>query len=123
MNEPLPLQPVQSDSSLLMHGHGPLRNKSHNVLFDTELYEKNIYNLKNKILEEAATLNEEWLTTHGFEKINHAEGYSYYHHKAYKLSIYLDPYWKIEWLGYKTNCFLNVKSLKVFVSTLYYKDL
>jgi hypothetical protein len=125
MNKQLPLQSTQLDSILMIHR--PSRNRSHNLLFDTSLYEKNIYDLKNRIVEEPAlestALTQEWLTTHGFKKINHVDSCSFYHHKAYKLSVYLDPYCKIEWLGYKTNCLLDVKSLKEFVFTLYRKDI
>ena len=70
-----------------------------------------------------AVLDEKWLTTHNFKKINHSNGYSFYHHKKYKLSVYLEPYKKVEWFGYQTNCPLNIGSLQNLILTLYRKQL
>lgn len=41
-------------------------------------------------------LTEDWLIRLGFEKVNHIHGYTFWHHKEYRLSIY-DT--KTEWMS------------------------
>lgn len=96
-----------------------------NVLSDTSLFQKNkqdLQDLEYRTIEETAILNEKWLTSHNFEKITLGNGDTFYHHKEYKLSVYLEPFLKIEWLGFKINCLFNIKSLKEFIFTIIVKD-
>lgn len=71
---------------------------------------------------EPIKLTEQWLLRANFEKINHISGYTFYLHKKYKFSVYLDS-GKIEWMGYRTGTKFYVHSLQQLCRAIYSIDL